>query len=195
MSIELPDELVWVMNLLGLNWPDVDEDELREWASHVREFAAGLQEAHDGTHAMVQGLAEAYQGASYEALVERWGRASKEHMTVLIDCCGVLATGLEIAADGVVVAKGAVIAELVAMAAEFAAEQAAAVATLGLAEAANVVIIEAGKRVVNAILDQIEQEIIGQLTSMAVEPFQAAIEQAVSGLVFEGVEAALGGAA
>jgi uncharacterized protein YukE len=195
VSIELPDELVWVMNLLGLNWPDVDEDEMREWASHVREFATGLQDAHDDTHGVLQGLAEVYQGASYEALVERWGRASKEHMTVLIDCCGVLATGLEIAAVGIVAAKSAVIAELIAMAAEFAAEQAAAVATLGLAEAANVVIIEAGKRIVNAILDQIEQEIVGQLVSTAVEPFQAAIERAVSGLVFEGVEAALGGAA
>ncbi|MER5639610.1 hypothetical protein ABT095_21960 [Kitasatospora sp. NPDC002227] len=193
MSIELPSELVWVMNLLGLNWPDVDEDELRAWAGHVREFAAGLQGAHEDSHEMVQGLAESYQGASYEALVERWDRASREHHTVLIDCCGVLATGLELAADGIVVAKGAVIAELVAMAAEFAAEQAAAVATLGLAEAANVVIVEAGKRVVNAILQQIEQEIIGQLVSMAIEPFQAEIEKAVSGLVFEGVEKALGG--
>ncbi|AUG78624.1 hypothetical protein CFP65_3844 [Kitasatospora sp. MMS16-BH015] len=195
MSIELPGELVWVMNLLGLNWPDVDEDELRAWAGHVREFAAGLQGAHDDTHAMVQGLAASYQGASYEALVDRWSRASAEHHTVLIDCCGVLATGLELAADGIVVAKGAVIAELVAMAAEFAAEQAAAVATLGLAEAANVVIVEAGKRVVNAILQQIEQEIIGQLVSMAIEPFQAEIEKAVGGLVFDGVEKALGGAA
>ncbi|MFJ5230199.1 hypothetical protein ACIQBJ_09890 [Kitasatospora sp. NPDC088391] len=195
MSIELPDELVWVMNLIGLNWPDVDEDELREWASHVREFAVGLQDAHDGTHGMVQSLAEGYQGASYEALVSRWGQMSQQHTTVLLDCCEVLAVGLEVAAAGIVVAKGAVIAELVAMVAEFAAEQAAAVATLGLAEAANVLIVEAGKRVVNAILDQIEQEIVGQLVSMAVEPFQAAIEEAVSGLVFQGVEAALGGAA
>lgn len=195
MSIELPDELVWVMNLIGLNWPDVDEDEMREWASHVREFAAGLRDAHDGTHGVVQELAAAYQGASYDALVARWGQASQQHMTVLLDCCEVLAVGLEVAAAGIVVAKGAVIAELVAMVAEFAAEQAAAVATLGLAEAANVVIVEAGKRVVNAILDQIEQEIIGQLVSMAVEPFQAAIEEAVSGLVFRGVEAALGSAA
>lgn len=61
------------MNLIGLDRPDVDEDELREWASHVREFAAGLQDAQDGTHGMVQGLGGAYRGASYEALVERWG--------------------------------------------------------------------------------------------------------------------------
>ncbi len=57
------------------------------------------------------------------------------------------------------------------------------------------VIVEAGERVVNAILQQIEQEIIGELVSMAIEPFQAEIQRAVGGLVFEGVEKALGGAA
>ncbi|MFJ1753662.1 hypothetical protein [Kitasatospora sp. NPDC088134] len=40
MSIELPDELARVMNLIGLNRPDGDEDELCERASPVREFAA-----------------------------------------------------------------------------------------------------------------------------------------------------------
>jgi uncharacterized protein YukE len=195
LSIELPDDLVWVMNVIGLNWPDIDEDELREWADHIRSYAKGVQDAHDDTHAAVNNLGASYQGASYEAMVARWALASNGHMTVLIDHCGLLADALEVAAEAVVVAKGAVIAELISMVAEFAAEQAAAVATLGLAEAANAAIIEGGKLLVNAILQQIEQEIIGTLVSTAIEPFQAAISQAVSGLVFHGVEAALGPAA
>ncbi|WP_354641501.1 hypothetical protein [Kitasatospora camelliae] len=191
MSIELPPELVWIMDLMGLNWPDVDEDELREWAAHVREFASGMTEAHDDTGTLLANLAGAYQGASYEALVGRWGRASSEHMTVLINCCEVLAVGLEVAADAVIVAKGAVIAQLIAMAAEMAAAAAAAVATLGAAAAAEALIVEAGKRIVNAIIQEIEEVVIAELVSMAVDPFQAAIQEAVSGLVFEGVEAAL----
>ncbi len=180
------------MDLMGLNWPDVDEDELREWAGHVREFGQGMSETHDDTDILVKNLGGAYEGASYDALLARWGEASTEHMTVLIDCCGVLATSLEIAADAVVVAKMAVIAQLVAMAAEMAAAAAAAVATLGAAAAAEAAIVEAGKRIVNAILQEIEDAIVGQLVSVAIEPFQAAIERAVSGLVFHGVEAALG---
>ncbi|MFC8721347.1 hypothetical protein ACFUEL_28570, partial [Kitasatospora sp. NPDC057198] len=68
-------------------------------------------------------------------------------------------------------------------------------ATLGVAAAAEAAIVEAGKRIVNAVIQEIEDVIIGELVSMAVEPFQAAIEQAVSGLVFKGVEAALGAGA
>src|SRR5437879_918082 len=29
MSLMLPEELVWVLNLLGFNWPQADEDRLR----------------------------------------------------------------------------------------------------------------------------------------------------------------------
>ncbi|MEV4616560.1 hypothetical protein AB0K43_28765 [Kitasatospora sp. NPDC049258] len=192
MSIELPSELIWIMDLIGLNWPDVDEDELREWAAHIREFGQGMAESHDDTDSLLKNLGGAFDGAAYEAMLGRWGEASAGHMTVLIDCCGVLATALEIAADGVIVAKGAVIAQLVAMAAEMAAAAAAAVATLGVAAAAEAAIVEAGKRIVNAILQEIEGVIIDRLVTMAVEPFQAAIEKAVSGLVFHGVEAALG---
>ncbi|MFJ9693092.1 hypothetical protein [Kitasatospora sp. NPDC101183] len=193
MSIELPDELVWVMSLMGLNWPDIDEDEMREWARHVREFGKGMDKSHGDTDVMVKNLGGAYEGAGYTALVTRWGQASEGHMTTLIDCCEVLATGLEIAADAVVVAKGAVIAQLIATAAEIAAAAAAAVATLGLAAAAEAAIVEIGKRIVNAIVQAIEAEILAELMSTAIDPFHEAIESAVSGLVFKGVETVLVG--
>lgn len=194
MSIELPGEVVWIMELMGLGWPDIDEDELRAWAGHVREFGQGLKESHDGTDSLLKGLADAYEGASYEALLSRWGQASGEHLTVLTNCCDVLATALEVTATGVVVAKGVVIAQLVITAVEMAAAAAATVATLGIAAAAEAAAIEVGKRIVREVIQEIEDVLIAELVSMAVEPFQAEIEKAVSGLVFKGVDAALGAA-
>ncbi|MEV0371389.1 hypothetical protein AB0I10_16440 [Streptomyces sp. NPDC050636] len=64
MSIELPGEVVWIMELMGLEWPDIDEDELRAWAGHVREFGQGLSESHNGMDSVLKGLAGAYEGAS-----------------------------------------------------------------------------------------------------------------------------------
>nr|WP_237550612.1 hypothetical protein [Streptomyces sp. SID8354] len=177
---------------MGLEWPDIDEDELRAWAGHVREFGQGLKESHDGTDSLVKELSEAYEGASYEALLSRWGQASTGHMTVLTNGCEVLATALEAAAVGVVVAKGVVIAQLVVTAVEMIAAAEAAVATLGIAAAAEAGIIEVGKRLVRAAIQEIEDLVIGELVATAVEPLQTAIEEAVSGLVFKGVEAALG---
>ncbi|MEU8680441.1 hypothetical protein [Streptomyces sp. NPDC048611] len=49
MSIELPGEVIWIMDLMGLEWPDIDEDELRAWGGHVREFGQGLAEGPPST--------------------------------------------------------------------------------------------------------------------------------------------------
>lgn len=194
MSIELPGEVVWIMDLMGLEWPDIDEDELRAWAGHVREFGQNLAEGHSGLDSTLKGLADAYEGASYDALLSRWNQVSGEHHAVLTNCCEVLATALEAAAVGVVVAKGVVIAQLVITAVEMAAAAAATVATLGIAAAAEAAAIEISKRIIREVIQEIEDVLIAELVSMAIEPFQAEIEKAVSGLVFKGVDAALGAA-
>ncbi|MFE4022976.1 hypothetical protein ACFXPZ_37210 [Streptomyces sp. NPDC059101] len=191
MSIELPAEVVWIMDLMGLEWPDIDEDELRAWAGHVREFGHDLSDSHNGMDAILSGLADAYEGASYEALRGRWRQVSSQHLTALTNGCEVLATGLEAAAIGVVVAKGVVIAQLVITAVEMAAAAAATVATAGIAAATEAAAVEIGKRLIRAVLQEIEDVLIAELVSTAIEPFQAEIEKAVSGLVFKGVDAAL----
>ncbi len=44
MGMMLPNELIWVMEKLGFEWPDIDEDELRR-GGHIiggkRDFKAG----------------------------------------------------------------------------------------------------------------------------------------------------------
>src|SRR6202023_590649 len=111
----------------------------------------------------IQRMGEHYQANSYEQLVASWARMSNDHMRELVDACEVAAVALEVAADVIVGAKLSVITELGVMAAEFVADQAAAVVTLGAAEAAEALLIEATKKIVNAILQQLEQQIIGDL--------------------------------
>ncbi|GGU73506.1 hypothetical protein GCM10010211_44330 [Streptomyces albospinus] len=192
MAIELPDGLVWVMDLLGLNWPQVNEDRVREFAGHVKEFASNLEKSHASASDTLKQMGEHYQAASYEQLAEKWSKMSSSHMTELVEVCNTAASVLEVAAVAIVGAKVAVIAELVVMAAEFIADQAAAVFTLGLAEAAEVALIAATKKIVDVILKEVEQQIVGELVQQATQPLQQAVERAVSGLVFQGAEKALG---
>ncbi|MBM4793499.1 hypothetical protein HXP44_15895 [Streptomyces sioyaensis] len=195
MAIELPDELVWVLDLLGLNWPQVNEDKVREFAGHVRHFATNLDSTHEKASVTIRQMAEHYQADSYEQLAQRWTKMSSGHMSELVEVCGTVATVLDVAADAIVAAKLAVITELGIMAAEFVAAQAAAVATLGAAEAAEALLIEATKRIVNRLLQELEDRIIGQLVEQAIGPLEQVVERAVSGLVFKGVQAALDGVA
>ncbi|MEV0094290.1 hypothetical protein [Streptomyces sp. NPDC050738] len=45
MAIELPGEVVSFLQFIGVNWPTVNEDKVREFASHVREFGTKLGES------------------------------------------------------------------------------------------------------------------------------------------------------
>ena len=192
MAIELPGEVVSLLSFIGINWPTVNEDKVREFASHVREFAESVESAHRDSTATVHALGEAYEGASYEALLAKWSQVSDAHFDELVRACHVVATALDVAAGVIVAMKIETIAELVVLAVALVADQAAAVATFGLAEAAVIAIEEAGKRLVNALEQQLEQYVIGQVIEAAINPLVDVVAGAVAGLVFKGAESALG---
>ncbi|MGW4803660.1 WXG100-like domain-containing protein [Kitasatospora sp. NPDC004272] len=193
MAIELPGEVVELLSFFGISWPTVNEDKVREFAAHVREFAQNVESSHQESTATVRRLGEAYEGASYEALLARWASVSEQHLNELVQACHVVAEALDVAAGVIVAMKVETIAELVALAAALVADQAAAVATFGIAEAAVLAIEEAAKRLINYLEQQLEQYIIAQVVEAAIGPLVDTVANAVSGLVFRAAESALGG--
>ena len=192
MAIELPTEVEQFLQFIGINFPMVNEDAVRAMAQHVREFSQNVADTHQQATDTIGRMREGYQGASYEALMQKWTEKSDTHMTELHDACEVVATALEAGADYIVAQKIAAIAELVAMAVAFVADQAAAVVTFGLAEAAMAAIEEGAQKLVEFLEQQLTQYIIGQVLEAAIKPLTGVIEKAVSGFVFQAVEGALG---
>ncbi|WP_438484945.1 WXG100 family type VII secretion target [Streptomyces sp. S186] len=192
MAIELPDEVVSFLQFIGVNWPNINEDKVREFATHVRDFAQKLDDTHKDSTSTIHQLAEVYQGASYEALLAKWGQLSDGHMTELVNACHTVATALDVAADTIVAMKVEAIGELIVLAITFVADQAAAVATLGIAEAAEALVIAAGRKLIKFLEDQLEQYIIGQVVEAAINPLVEVVGKAVSGMVFQAAESALG---
>jgi hypothetical protein len=197
VSINLPHWAAEVLGILGFNWPEIDEDQLREAAAGLRKYAHDCQESHDRTHGVVTGgLREVYAAQSYTALVELWANQTQGHMRTLIDVCGMLADGLEVAATGVEVMKGAVITQLGVAVGELAIDTAAAIFTVGLSEAAAAVEIEAQQRILNGIMQQFESEVVGALVDRLIGPLRDQVDHAVDKLLFEEVaHVAVGGAA
>jgi uncharacterized protein YukE len=192
MAIELPGEVVSFLQFIGVNWPNVNEDKVREFAAHVREFAENVDNTHQDSTATIKRLGEAYQGASYEALLASWAQLSNSHMSELVQACHTVATALDAAADVIVAMKTEAIAELAVLAATFIADQAAAVATLGLAEAAEALVVEAAEKLMDFLEQQLEQYVIGQVIEAAMDPLVEVVGRAVTGLVFQAAESALG---
>ncbi|MEU2354889.1 hypothetical protein ABZ599_18295 [Streptomyces misionensis] len=195
MSINLPHWLAEVVNILGFNWPEIDEDQLREAARHLREYAHECKSSHDVTHKVVSSdLQRVYAAQSYTALAELWGGQTQEHMNKLIEACHLLADGLDVAAVGVEAMKDECLVQLGIAAVELMGDQVGAVFTLGLSEAAAVAEIELQNRLLNGILQRFEQEVIGALVDKLIGPLKEQVDHAVEKLLLEEVgHLALGG--
>ena len=193
MAIELPSEVAQFLNFIGIPWININEDKVREFATHVRQFGSDVANAHGDAAATLTRLGSGYEGAAYEALMHMWGAKSTSHIKELVDGCNILATALDVGADFIEGQKVACIGELIGMAAAFVADQAAAVATFGLAEAGLALIEEGAEKLMEFAEQQIEQYLIGEIANAALQPLIGKIESLVEGLVFgNGGEAAAG---
>ncbi|WP_212996600.1 hypothetical protein [Winogradskya consettensis] len=179
---DLPLPVVNFLNVLGVPWPYIDEDVVSQFAAFTRDFATAVQTTHDDATRAVAGIAGAYQGSATDAMSSGWARMSARHVDELVDGCHVLAVALDVAAGYIVAQKAEAIAVLVGMAAAFVADQAAAVATAGLAEAAVPLIIEGAELLVKSLVMDLEQHIIGQVIEAAAKPLFAKVEEALAGL-------------
>jgi hypothetical protein len=179
---DLPGPVVNFLNVIGVPWPYINEDTVSQFATLVREFGQAVQTTHQDATSAVAGIAEAHQGSSTVAMTSGWTSMSGQHVDELVSGCGALADALDVAAGYIVAQKAEAVATLIGMAVTFVADQAAAVATLGLAEAAVPVIIEAGENIVKSLVTDLEQYVIGQVVEVAAKPLFAKVEAAMSGL-------------
>lgn len=192
MAIELPSEVAQLLQFIGISWPLVNEDKVREFATHIDQFAANVESTHQDATATIQKAGGSYSGAAYQALVTKWADMSSTHMQDLLSACRVLADALNAAADYIVAMKLEAIAELVVLAASFIADQAAAIATFGLAEAGLALIEEAAEKAVEFLKQQLVQYIIAQVIEAALNPLIAVVAKAVDGLAYSAVASMLG---
>lgn len=194
MAINLPHWLVDIAGVLGFNWPEIDEDQLREAATHLRTYADQCEHSHGSAHGVITGkLQEAYKAQSYTALAQVWSEQSSGHMKDMIEACRVFADALDVAAVGVEGMKGEVIVQLGIAVGEFVADQAAAVATFGIAEAAEVVFVEAQNKILNTIMQRFESEVVGKLVNSAIGPVLERVNTAAQRLMFMEVGQLAGG--
>jgi len=129
-------------------------------------------------------MSEAYQGASYEKLVEQWQSRSNTHMTELMDVCRAIVDALNAFADYILLQKGEAIAQLLILAGTFIAAQAAAPFTFGLSEVADLGLDELADEAINLLKQMVIQYIEGKVIQEAFGLLAPAVERAVEGWVF-----------
>jgi hypothetical protein len=183
---DLPLPVVNFLNVIGVPWPYIDEDTVARFAEVTRAFAQAVENTHTDATRAVAAVADAHRSASTEAMMSGWQTMSAKHVHEVVDACHVLADALDVAAGYIVAQKAEAVAVLIGMAAAFVADQAAAVATAGLAEAAVPLIIEGAERLVKSLVMDLEQYVIGRVIEAAAKPLFAKVEDAMAGLDWSG---------
>lgn len=190
MALELPGPVVDLLQFFGIDWPRINEDAVRDLASHVRQFAHNLENVHQDAATTIQNMGQSYQGASYDALLSLWAEKSTRHLQELTDACHVVADALHAGADVIVGLKTAAIGELAVIAASFIADQAAAAATFGLAEVALAGIEMAARKCVNFLVQEIVGHLTGEILGAALQPLLGKVTSALEGWAFQGLASA-----
>lgn len=106
VGMMLPNELIWVMDKLGLEWPDIDEDEVHKAADLLRGYRDDMETLVQTVDRRINGdLAAAMTGNIGTAQVAAWNRNRSENVQQLLDLLGPAGTGIDIAADVVLALK------------------------------------------------------------------------------------------
>ncbi|MFI6771350.1 hypothetical protein [Streptomyces sp. NPDC050355] len=158
----LPTEVDWILDLLGFQWPNVDEDKMREAAEAWSHFAdACRQAASDGATA-ANTVRGANSGEAVEGFNNHWNKFAGDagFLDDAADAAEAIAIVLQVVATIVMVMKIAVIVQLIALAIELAMAQAAAPVTLGASEAGAAAATATTRTIVRKIFDEAKTKIV-----------------------------------
>ncbi|KQV16000.1 hypothetical protein [Kitasatospora sp. Root107] len=177
-----------MLDLIGVNWPNVDEDDYREMADAMRSFADELESGVADAHSAVQDMMGANAGLAVQAFEAHWGTLSGTHLNQLAEGGRIVAVVLDGTALVIEGAKIAAIIQLGIMAAEVIAAQAAAPFTFGLSELGALGATQATRLIIKRLLKEAEQQIISELVSMATGPVIEAVGNMAGSLVINLLE-------
>lgn len=167
MAVMLPDELVWVMQKLGFEWPDVDEDELRRGAEIVRTFSSDMDSIIQSVDRKVNGeLTASMRGDAGPAYVNAWNNNRSQNLQKMLDLLDPAATGIDAAATGVTALKTKVIIEVTTTLIQLVP----LIAGGPFTAAGAVALIIVKKRLMNAVFDLALEQVLAQVLPMVIEP-------------------------
>jgi len=193
----LPDELEWVLEMLGYNWPTADEDKLRECAALWRRFGDDVTALHVSANTSATTVVAHNSGESIDAFTKAYakfdgGSGSDGYLANAAQAAHLIANVLDACSYIVVFAKWAVIAQLIALAIEIAAAQAAAPFTFGLSEVGALGATQVTRLIVRRLLDELKDALIESIVEAMKEPVISAVEAIITDLVRQSVNVGFG---
>ncbi|MFB7344768.1 nucleic acid/nucleotide deaminase domain-containing protein [Streptomyces hydrogenans] len=189
MGMTLPDDLVDVLDLVGIDWPQIDEDDVKASAKDYRKLAEGIRDAvKQGNNACSHIVAGKSKGATVTAIDRRWGNLTTKDLATFAKGCDELGGALDECADLIVGCKIAIIGKLSATAATAAAGVVGMFFTAGLSGLLSAGAIAAARLIIQEAIDYA----IEQITSVVSDKIEARILSEIETLFSGALESGTG---
>ncbi|WP_327350744.1 DUF6531 domain-containing protein [Streptomyces sp. NBC_01304] len=199
MGYVLPGWLDEILDFIGINFPNVDEDDYREMADAMRELADAFDGHSAEAQAAVSRLLSSSEGWAVDALQDHWGKVKASHLDQLPDVARQFANAMDVVADIIYGMKIKAEVELGVLAASVGVSMGLAFVTGGLSALIGAAEIAAMREVVRRLVKEAAEQIVDQVISMVTEPVAAKLEEMVSDAVLDlandAIQPATGGAA
>ncbi|MEV5881782.1 DUF6531 domain-containing protein [Streptomyces sp. NPDC052020] len=185
MGYVLPGWLDEILDFIGINWPNVDEDDYREMAEAMREFADRF-ETHGGEAvAVVNRVIASSEGAAVDALAEHWGKVKSSHLEQVPQAARTFATACDVVADVIYGMKIKAEIELGAMAASLGISIGLAFVTGGLSALIGAAQTAAMRELIRRIIKEAQEEIVDRLIAEVTEPVTGKLEKLAEDVVLD----------
>lgn len=189
MGIMLPDGLIWIMDKLGLDWPDLDEDEMRRGADMLRAYRGDLEEVIAATDRKINlHLAPALQGEAGLAYVNSWNTNRSQNLQQLLDVIDPAAGGIDLAAVVVTGLKTKVLVDVTATAVTV-----GAMLTNPFTAPGAVAVILAKKALLKMATNIAIEEAMGHVLPLVIEPLAEQVPAIINAVLDSPLVEATGG--
>ncbi|MFE4757314.1 DUF6531 domain-containing protein [Streptomyces mirabilis] len=185
MGYVLPGWLDEILDFIGINWPNVDEDDYREMATSLREFAENFEGHGASVHAEVAAVLGSSKGYAVDALEKHWGKVKAGHLNELPKLARMFADACDVVADVVFGMKTKAEIELGAMAASLGISLGLAFVTGGLSALIGASEMAAMREVVRRIIKEAADEIVDRLLAEVTEPVSKKLEKMAEDVVLD----------
>ncbi|MEW2291033.1 DUF6531 domain-containing protein [Streptomyces sp. NPDC047841] len=190
MGYTIPGWLDEVLDFIGINFPNVDEDDYREMADAMREFAETF-EGHGGdAHAAVSRILSSSEGWAVDAFEKHWNQVKASHLEKLPELARLFADACDVLADIIFGMKTKAEAELAVMAGSVGLSIGLAWVTGGLSAVLGAAEITAMRQAVKRIIDEAVDRIVDEVIAKVTEPVNAKLEAMVEDMVLDLAEGA-----
>ncbi|GGQ01984.1 RHS repeat-associated core domain-containing protein [Streptomyces roseolilacinus] len=184
MGYTIPEGVDAVLDIVGVGWPNVDEDAYRDMATSLREFADGADDDAGVAHGHIQTLLSTGGSESLTALDAHWKKVQGKHKD-LGKAARTIAGALDRVADIIVARKIAAVAELADLAASVGITLALAPVTAGLSTLFGAAKIAATRIAFKRILKEMADAAVAEIVATLTEPAVAALENVAADLAIQ----------